>query len=54
MKKNLNLAEDEIFMNENEIGKKMVEGGITEAVIIGVCFVDTGIILFLNSFHSNG
>ena len=48
VKKNLNLAEDEIFMNENEIGKKMVEGGITEAVIIGVCFVDTGILLISN------
>ena len=41
-------------MNENEIGKKMVECGINEDVIIGVCFVDTGIILFFISFHSNG
>lgn len=40
-KKNLNLIEDELFMNENEIGKKMVEGGITEAVVIGLCIVDT-------------
>ena len=31
-------------MIEYDFGKKMVEGGITEAVIIGVCFVDTGII----------
>lgn len=40
-KKNLNLHEDELFMNENEIGKKMVEGGVTEAVVIGLCIVDT-------------
>lgn len=30
----LNLEEDNLFMNEEEIGKKMVEGGNTDAVVI--------------------
>lgn len=37
----LNLEEDILFMNEEEIGKKMVEGGNTDAVVIGLCIVDT-------------
>ena len=37
----LNLEEDNLFMNEEEIGKKMVEGGNTDAVVIGLCIVDT-------------
>ena len=43
----LNLEGDNLFLHEEEIGKKMVEGGNTEAVMIGLCVVDT----VLGTFH---
>ena len=36
----LNMEEDELFLT-GEIGKKMVQGGNLDAVIIGLCIVDT-------------
>ena len=36
----LNMEEDELFLT-GEIGRKMVEGGNPDAVVIGLCIVDT-------------
>ena len=36
----LNMEEDEVFLT-GEIGRKMVEGGNPDAVVIGLCIVDT-------------
>lgn len=40
-RRHLDLEGDNLFLHEEEIGKKMVEGGNTEAVVIGLCVVDT-------------
>ena len=39
-RRQLNMEEDALFMTD-EVGKKMVEGGNPNAVVIGLCIVDT-------------
>ena len=38
----LNPEEDSVSLNDEATGKKMVKGGRNEAVVIGLCIVDTG------------